>query len=169
MEEEFPQVSFWQAPGFWCYYRLNQAPSTDCRSYQTKRGRTYWLQLRGENEFITVCRLFYRGSMVGYVNLAGDNEQGYLHLCDIRIADRHSSQGLGTMLLQEVSLLAMRRGLPQIQGKVVAKDVAAFPGLLDWYRKHGFVVYSIASTARPGGTNEVALITRILPETSTAF
>ena len=167
MEEEFPEVSFWQSPGFWCHYWFNPAPSEDCRPYQTKWGRTYWLQIRGDNEFITICRLFYRGNIVGYANLAGDQEQGYLTLCDIRVSEQHSRQGLGTALLHEVFLLAMRRSFPQIQGKIVAKDAAAFPGLLDWYRKHGFVVQSIASDPQPDGTNrnetnEVAAIIKVL-------
>ena len=137
------------------------------------------MQTRGENEFITICRFFYRGNIVGYVNLAGDQEQGYLHLCDIRVSDQHSRQGLGTALLQEVFLLAIRRNFPQIQGKIVAKDAAAFPGLLNWYRKHGFAVHAVASDPQPcgtnrKGTNEVAAIIKLFsneapPETITAF
>jgi GNAT superfamily N-acetyltransferase len=49
-------------------------------------------------------------------------------------------RGLGSLLLELAINYARRRGLRQIRGFVVRKDLAATPWLLDWYSRYGFQI-----------------------------
>jgi GNAT superfamily N-acetyltransferase len=72
-------------------------------------------------------------------------------------------RGLGSKLLQVIFEYAQRLGAVEICGNIVQKDLAANPGLLHWYRKHGFEVTNVqpilvAKHGKPANT--VAIIRR---------
>lgn len=52
----------------------------------------------------------------------------------------YRNRGLGTALLQFVEERARQRQVKCIIGSVTKKDYAAWPELLNWYAKNGFVV-----------------------------
>jgi GNAT superfamily N-acetyltransferase len=52
----------------------------------------------------------------------------------------YRGRGLGTALLQFVEDRARHQSVKRISGKVVQKDYAAWPELLNFYAKNGFVV-----------------------------
>ena len=47
-------------------------------------------------------------------------------------------QGIGSKLLTEFLTICRSRGVTQVIGAVVQRDIDATPGLLDWYARHGF-------------------------------
>jgi GNAT superfamily N-acetyltransferase len=47
-------------------------------------------------------------------------------------------QGIGSKLLTEFLTICRRRGVTQVIGAVVQRDMDATPGLLNWYALHGF-------------------------------
>lgn len=49
-------------------------------------------------------------------------------------------QGFGSQLLTTVIAYAKSKGLKRIEGRMVEKDLAPYPKLPQWYKKHGFKV-----------------------------
>ena len=88
-----------------------------------------------------------KGKLVAMIRLAGLSQEkpDTLVLGDIQITDKtYRHRGLGTTMLRKLFEIARDNGAKYIEGIVVARDIADTPGLLDWYRREGFVVHTNA-------------------------
>lgn len=118
----------------------------------------------------------WHGSRVGYACCLADARQ--LQLRDIRVENRcmrawpylngllHAiglsrkpvdfrGEGLGSRLLERVVVEARARGMHEVCGYVTTSDLEVTPGLLDWYRRHGFEILE------PAGGERVPVAKRI--------
>lgn len=63
-----------------------------------------------------------------------------LDIRDLHVEKKHRGNGLGTILLDRIVLLAGTSGVAKIWGGIVQKDMDESPFLLEWYQRHGFSV-----------------------------
>src|SRR4051794_682856 len=78
------------------------------------------------------------GRKIGYAwcERTGDR----LKVADLHVGDAYRRRGIGSELLRRVLRAADAAGILEVWGVVTADDLARWPGLLDWYRRHGFGV-----------------------------
>ena len=152
----------WNKPQDWLNqwrFRHNPAPGSDFELVQDKHGHTYWLKQGSDGVGeIVAWHLYYRGEQVGEANglkLEGEEE---FSIGNLEINPDHQGRGLGMMLLKRIEHMAQQQGASIICGRVVAKDLGAFPGLLAWYRKQEYSVLAMESEPQRGGTHDVANI-----------
>ncbi len=157
--DQLPEPSVWRTPSawpFWLRHLSNPCPGPEWQPVQDGRGRTYWLRL-WQDEQAAILNLKYRGRHVAYVNLTGQ-EEDQVELCDISVDSTHRRQGLGRLLVRQAIICVRARGATSLCGRIVAKDLAAFPGLVLWYEDLGFVVEAVETPSELGGTNTVAVL-----------
>lgn len=168
------RASFWSDPLNWLWnkpqewrhrlrFRHNPAPGPEFEPVQDARGRTYWL--RQSQSEIVVWRLFYRGDQVGEANGLRFADEASFDVGNLEIDPTHQGRGLGAVLLARVEAEARRQGTSLVTGRIVAKDAAAFPGLLAWYQVRGYDVQAVESKPSKGGTHDVAQIRKGVGQT----
>lgn len=77
---------------------------------------------------------------------------------DLEVDPDHRGRELGAILLRHIEAEAKQQGALGVTGRVVAKDVAAFPRLPAWYEEQGYNVQPIVAEPSKGGTYDVARI-----------
>jgi len=78
------------------------------------------------------------GRRVGYAWCVREGER--LKVSDLHVDDGHRHQGIGGRLLRIVLAAVDAANVREVWGIVTADDLARWPELLDWYRRHGFHV-----------------------------
>ena len=159
----------WNKPQEWCHrlrFLLNPAPGLEFEAVQDIQGRTYWLK-QGDGGIgeIVVWRLFYRGDLVGEANGLRFADEDNFDVGNLEVDPAHQKRRLGSLLLHRVEAEAQRQGASFVTGRIVAKDAAAFPGLLAWYQKQGYDVQPVEAVPARGGTHDVARIKKAVSET----
>jgi GNAT superfamily N-acetyltransferase len=169
-EDEILRTSFWSDPLNWLWHKPqewrhrlrfwhNPAPGPEFEPVQDARGRTYWLrQSQSEIGEIGVWRLFYRGDQVGEANGLRFAGEANFDVGNLEIDPAHQGRSLGAVLLSRVEAEARRQGASLVTGRIVAKDAAAFPGLMAWYQAQGDDVQVVEAKPSRGGTHDVAQI-----------
>jgi GNAT superfamily N-acetyltransferase len=116
------------------------------------------------------------GVPIGYARCVSDGES--LLLADIRVEKevarrwpilpnllrlligerqpwRLRGLGIGSRLLGRVLQEADAAGFREIRGSVMAADIQAWPGLLNWYRRYGFGVTEPDERCVPGAAKKI--------------
>lgn len=133
------------------------------RYLQDHFGRTYRIEFARSREFWTI-RVWDHGLPVAYLyawHVRGER----LRVQDFKVADdlqvpmplwqhllrkllglrprvvSYRCRGIATALLATLVAHAEAEGVPRIEGDIVERDRAQFPGLPDWYRARGFSLH----------------------------
>jgi len=171
-EDDVWRTSFWADPLNWLWnklqewcnrlrFRHNPAPGPEFEPVQDARGRTYWLrQSQGGAGEIVVWRFFPRGDQVGEASGLRFADEANFDVGNLEIDPAHQGRSLGAVLLARVEAEARRQGASLVTGRIVAKDAAAFPGLMAWYQARGYDVQAVEAEPSRGGTHDVAQISK---------
>ncbi|MEP0880611.1 GNAT family N-acetyltransferase [Trichocoleus sp. ST-U3] len=122
-----------------------------------KQGRQY--QMKGDYDYesgLLVVKLQYQNNEVGRLQCVVD-PPGEMKISDLIISNdddvveiprwrkvfklkprNYRNKGLGTYLLKFALDFARQKGMRRIYGCLTHKDIATTPGLINWYKKHGF-------------------------------
>jgi ribosomal protein S18 acetylase RimI-like enzyme len=73
------------------------------------------------------------GKAIGYLSIT--TEPGYLYLRDIQLCEPYRGEGIGTWLLRQVELMALRMGAVSVRLKVFKTNPA-----IELYRRQGYLV-----------------------------
>ncbi len=165
-----PLSWLWNRPQKWYYqlrFSLNPAPGPEFEAVQDAKGRTYWLkQPQDPASTIRVWRLYYRGEQAGEaqgLRLADeDNFDDDFVVGNLEVDPAHQNRRLGSLLLCRIEAEARQQGASFVTGRIVAKDLAAFPGLLTWYQAQGYDVQPVEAQPLRGGTHDVARIKKAI-------
>ncbi|MBD1901262.1 GNAT family N-acetyltransferase [Trichocoleus sp. DQ-A3] len=129
-----------------------------------KQGRQY--QMKGDYDDesgLLVVKLQYQNNEVGRLQCVVD-PPGEMKISDLIISNddddvveiprwrkvfklkprNYRNKGLGTYLLKFALDFARQKGMTHIYGCLTHKDIATTPGLINWYKKHGFELESPA-------------------------
>lgn len=163
----------WNRPQKWYYqlrFLLNPAPGPQFEAVQDTKGRTYWLkQPRDPASSIRVWRLYYRGEQVGEAQGLRDADEDDFDdnfvIGNLEVAPAHQGRRLGSLLLRRLDAEARRQGTSFLTERIVAKDLAAFPGLTAWYQAQGYEVQPVEAPSAKGGTHDVAWIKKAIMKT----
>jgi hypothetical protein len=63
--------------------------------------------------------------------------------------------GIGHHLLTRLLREADGKGMREIWGSVMPADMHAWPGLLAWYQRHGFVIMALDAECLPGAAKKI--------------
>jgi GNAT superfamily N-acetyltransferase len=75
---------------------------------------------------------------IGYLWCCRDGSG--LQIADLQVNEEYRRHGIGTKLLHLVLTTADEAGIEEIWGGITKDDLARWPGLIDWYKRNGFVV-----------------------------
>ncbi|MBD1896201.1 GNAT family N-acetyltransferase [Coleofasciculus sp. FACHB-129] len=129
-----------------------------------KQGRQYQMKGDYDNESgLLVVKLQYQNQEVGRLQCLLEYPPGEMKIGDLIISDdddvveiprwrkvfklkprNYRNKGLGTYLLKFALDFARQKGMTHIYGCLTHKDIATTPGLINWYKKHGFELESPA-------------------------
>ena len=169
-EDDIWRPSLWSDPLNWLwnkplewqrrlYFRRNPSPGPGFEPVQDARGRIYWLrQSEGGIGEIVVWRLSYCGNQVGEANGFRFADESDFSVGNLEVDPAHQGRGLGAVLLARIEAEARRQGASLVTGRIVAKDVAAFPELTAWYQTQGYDVQAVEARPSKGGSHDVAQI-----------
>ena len=156
----------WNKPQEWCRqlrFWHNPAPGPDFKPVQDEQGKTYWLrQTDSQIGSIVVWRLYYRGEQVGEANGLRSVDEEEFDVGNLEVDPVHRGRSLGSVLLRHIEAEARQQGATIITGRVVAKDAAAFPGLLAWYQAQGYAVQAVEAVPSQSGPHDVVRISKVV-------
>ena len=156
----------WNRLQEWCHqlhFRHNPAPGPDFKPLQDEQGRDYWLkQTDSQIGEIVVWRLYYRGKQVGEANGLRFADEEEFDIGNLEVDPVHRGRSLGSVLLRHIEAEAWQQGATLITRRVVAKDAAAFPGLLAWYHDQGYAVQAVEAEPLKSESHDVALIGKVV-------
>lgn len=127
-----------------------------------KHQNPYTLEVVSDNGHLFHAQVFGKRALVGEIKWSMEDSR-ILELTDIVIFDQpiilgrrwyerlwpfrrksrtFRNMGLGTAMLKYVISSAEKNGAEAICGDVTPKDAENTPYLIEWYRKHGFIIRS---------------------------